>query len=117
MRCIPARVGLAFNQPFPQTTAATTRWQSSGGTEPMALDPDFIKRVQERKAKREALEQKYAPGNAPARKTPSSPSRTSGSGKRKAGPVYRSVSMLDGHEVIISGDDARKRAQKAEFNG
>lgn len=83
----------------------------------MALDPDFIKKVQERKAKREALEKKYASGAAASR---SGSSRTSSGGsgsRRKTGPVYRSVSMLDGHEVLITGEDAKKRAQKGEYNG
>lgn len=81
----------------------------------MALDPEFIKKVQERKAKREALEKKYAGGTASSR---SSGTRSSpGAGRRKSGPVYRSVSMLDGHEVLITGEDAKKRAQKAEYKG
>jgi len=87
----------------------------------MALDPEFIKKIQEKKAKREALEKKYAPGSPASRATASrssgSCSSSSSGGKRKTGPVYRSVSMLDGHEVIITGEDAKKRAQKAEFKG
>jgi len=85
----------------------------------MALDPEFIKKIQEKKAKREALEKKYAPGTPASRAAASrsSGTRSSSGGKRQTGPVYRSVSMLDGHEVIITGDDAKKRAQKAEFKG
>lgn len=78
----------------------------------MALDPEFIKKIQEKKAKREALEKKYA-GVRSASRT-SSGTR---SGPRKNGPVYRTVSMLDGHEVMITGEDAKKRVQKAEYNG
>ncbi len=81
----------------------------------MALDPEFIKKVQERKAKREALEKKYAAGASAGRSVASRSG--SNSGRRKSGPVYRSVSLLDGHEVIITGEDAKKRAQKAEYKG
>jgi hypothetical protein len=77
----------------------------------MSLDPEFIKKIQEKKAKREALEKKYAHVPASSRK------RTSSSSPRKGGPIYRSVSMLDGHEVMITGDDAKKRVQKGEYNG
>jgi hypothetical protein len=78
----------------------------------MGLDPEFIKKIQEKKAKREALEKKYA--HQPARKTGGG-SRSGGT--RKTGPIYRSVSMLSGEEVVISGEEAKKRAQKAEYNG
>lgn len=82
----------------------------------MSLDPEFIKKIQEKKAKREALESKYA--NVKSGRS-SGIGRTTASGGRKAkpGPVYRSVSMLDGHAVIISGDDAKKRQQKGEYKG
>jgi hypothetical protein len=78
----------------------------------MGLDPDFIKKIQEKKAKREALEKKYA--GQPARRS-SSGSRSGGA--RKTGPVYRSVSMLSGDETIITGEDAKARAKKAEYKG
>ena len=77
----------------------------------MSLDPEFIRKIQEKKAKREALEKKYA--HTPAR----SSTRSSGSSPKKSGPVFRSVSRLDGHEVIITGEDAKNRVRKAEYKG
>ena len=76
----------------------------------MSLDPEFVRKIQEKKAKREALEKKYA--HAPARST-----KSGGSSPKKSGPIFRSVSRLDGHEVIISGEDAKNRVRKAEYKG
>jgi hypothetical protein len=83
----------------------------------MSLDPEFIRKVQEKKAKREAMEQKYASPAPRAARKGTAAGESKGGGRRASGPVYRSVSMLSGHEVVITGDDAKKRAQKAEFNG
>ena len=83
----------------------------------MALDPEFIKKIQEKKAKREALEKKYAGNNSTRTSSRSSSGSGGGGGRRKSGPVYRSVSMLDGHEVLITGEDAQKRAKKSEYKG
>ena len=84
----------------------------------MAVDPDFVRKIQERKAAREALEQKYC-GSTPAKATsPTSKSAPKPRGGRaKSGPVYRSVSMLSGESVIIDGDEARKRVEKAQYKG
>ena len=85
----------------------------------MALDPDFVRKIQERKAAREALEQKYG-NSTPSKGVASASGKTSSSPKsprKKAGPVYRSVSMLSGESVIIDGEDARKRAEKAQYKG
>ena len=81
----------------------------------MALDPDFIKKIQEKKAKREALEKKYEHSKRTSPRRSSAPS--SADGRRKTGPVYRSVSMLDGHSVTITGEEAQKRAKKSEYKG
>ncbi len=81
----------------------------------MAVDPEFIKKIQEKKAKREALEKKYEHVKSGARRA-STGTRSTG-GRRKTGPVYRSVSMLDGHETLITGEDAQKRAKKGEYKG
>ena len=80
----------------------------------MALDPEFVRKIQERKVRREALESKYA-GQGATRSRSSSGS--GGGGRKKSGPVYRSVSMLSGDSVTISGEEARKRAKKAEYKG
>lgn len=79
----------------------------------MAVDPEFLKRIQEKKAKREALEKKYA-GVQAGKRTSSSSAR---SGPKKNGPVFRSVSMLSGQEVIVTGEDAKKRVKKGEYKG
>lgn len=80
----------------------------------MAVDPEFIKKIQEKKAKREALEKKYANVKSTRSGTRSG---GGGGGRRKTGPVYRSVSMLDGHEVVITGEEAQKRKKKSEYKG
>ncbi|MCG8526357.1 MAG: hypothetical protein MI748_08265 [Opitutales bacterium] len=76
----------------------------------MALDPEFIKKIQEKKAKREALEKKYA-GRPKRTSSGRSSSRSSG------GPFYRSVSQLTGESVVVSGEEAKKRADKAKYHG
>ena len=74
----------------------------------MALDPEFIKKVQERKAKREARE-------ARAKAMQSQPRKRSG--PRKNDPVFKSTSMLTGESTYITGEDAKKRVKKASYKG
>jgi hypothetical protein len=83
----------------------------------MSLDPEFVRRIQERKAKREAMEQKYQSTASSGRARSSGSTGGSSRTAKPKGPVYRSVSMLSGREVIITGDEAKKKAQKAEYNG
>jgi len=85
----------------------------------MALDPEFIKKIQERKAKREALEQRFGEINnsAPKRRSSSTGGSRSRKSKQDKGPVYRSVSMLTGKEVILDGDNAQKLADRSKFHG
>ncbi len=78
----------------------------------MALDPEFIKKVQERKARREALENKYGTQDAPAPRQ----RKSSGSSQpRKNEPVYRSVSMANGKETIIRGPEADRLTDKLKY--
>jgi|GEM_PF-1833926 len=89
---------------------------------PMATDPDYIKKIQERKARREALEKRYGgindskPKRSSSSRSPRSTSSSGGSRKGK-GPVYRSTSMLTGQEVILDGEEAQKLADRTKYKG
>ncbi|MDA0346576.1 MAG: hypothetical protein O3C20_04150 [Verrucomicrobia bacterium] len=72
----------------------------------MALDPEFIKKVQERKAKREARE-------ARNKHLEIQPKTRSGPRAQKSDPVFKSTSMLTGDSTYITGEDARERVKKA----
>ena len=76
----------------------------------MALDPEFIKKVQERKAKREAREARYKHVEVQP-KTRSSPRA------KKSDPVFKSTSMLTGDSTYITGDEAKERVKKASYKG
>lgn len=69
-----------------------------------APDPDFIKKIQERKARREALEKRIPSSKHNAQR-----------GASATGPVFRSISMLSGEETYITGEDARKRVEKGKY--
>jgi hypothetical protein len=76
----------------------------------MAVDPEFIKKVQERKAKREAREARHVhkqsqPGNRASPRT------------GKNAPVFKSTSLLTGDSTYITGEDARERVKKASYKG
>ena len=76
----------------------------------MALDPEFIKKVQERKAKREVREARYKHVQA-------QPKTRASSSPRKNDPVFKSTSMLTGESTYITGEDAKERVKKASFKG
>lgn len=76
----------------------------------MALDPEFIKKVQERKAKREAREARFQHMQVQP-KTRSAPK------PRKSDPVFKSTSMLTGESTYITGEDAKERVKKASYKG
>ena len=76
----------------------------------MSVDPEFIKKVQERKAKREAREARFKHVQA-------QPKSRNSSGPRKNAPVFKSTSMLTGQSTYITGDDAKERVKKASFKG
>jgi hypothetical protein len=76
----------------------------------MTLDPEFIKKVQERKAKREAREARTA-------HIQSQPQSRSSPKPRGSDPVFKSTSMLTGQSTYITGDDAKERVRKAQFKG
>ena len=76
----------------------------------MALDPEFIKKVQERKAKREAREARSA-----HKQTQPGSRSTSRAGKNA--PVFKSTSMLTGESTYIAGEDAREKVKKASYKG
>jgi hypothetical protein len=76
----------------------------------MALDPEFVKKVQERKAKREAREArfKHVQVQPKSRATPRA---------KKDAPVFKSTSMLTGQTTYITGEDAKERVKKARYEG
>jgi hypothetical protein len=76
----------------------------------MALDPEFIRKVQERKAKREAREARYKHVEVQAK-------TRSGPRAKKSDPVFKSTSMLTGDSTYITGEDAKERVKKATYRG
>jgi hypothetical protein len=76
----------------------------------MALDPEFIKKVQERKAKREAREARY-------KHIEVKPGTRSGPRSKKTEPVFKSTSMLTGDSTYITGEDAKERVKEASYKG
>jgi len=73
----------------------------------MPPDPDFVKKIKERKARREALEKRIPTAGKHSKK----------GGKLNSGPVFRSVSLLTGEETYITGEEARKRVEKSKYRG